>query len=151
MAEDVHADLINRTLERASEQLGDITGAVYSRFYARCPRARASFATLDAGNPARLEGTMVEQALYCLMRWHESPGEIEIILMTTIPHHIETLDVDLEQFGGLLDAVCDVIAGSIPADALDELTAWQELRDTLLGICTEAASHARADLVRRVA
>jgi len=136
--------------ERAAEHTGDVTAPVFERYYARDPEARALFDYHDPGHAARMEGSMVEQALYCLMYWHESPGEIEIVLVTTIPHHLETLGVSAERFTNLLEAVCDTIAETIPPDAGAELAAWQDLRQTLLDICAKGVSYSRPDLVRKV-
>lgn len=134
--------LVHRILERVAEQVGDITAPAMALFYKNHPDARERFVFHDPRNPARMEGSMVEQALYCLMRWHECPGEIEIILVTTVPQHIETMGVGTELFCGLLDAVCAIVAETIPAAELDEHAIWQNLQQTLLGIIAEAASHA---------
>jgi len=42
---------------------------------------------------ARLEGEMMEQPLYCRMTWFECPGEVTGLLMTSVPHHKQTLEV----------------------------------------------------------
>ena len=135
--------LLEASLMRAAEQLGDITAPVFAHYYARCPQAPAMFRHHDPHGRDQLEGTMVEQALYCLMHWFDSPGEIEIILITTIPHHIETLGISGELFSGLLESVCDTITATIPPGEDSERAVWRELSDTLLGICTESASHAK--------
>ena len=36
---------------------------------------------------------MVEQRPYCLMTWFECPGEVTGLLMTSVPHHKQTLEV----------------------------------------------------------
>ena len=143
--------LLDRSLERAAEALGDITGPVYDLYYARHPEAREDFAYHDPGGRAQLEGTMVEQALYCLMEWFDSPGEIEIILLTTIPHHIETLGVSIEQFTRLLAAVCEVLNGTIPPGEIEERAVLAELEKSLLDICAQAAACAGPHRARRTA
>lgn len=134
--------LILRSLERAAELLGDITAPVYARYYARCPEARAYFTNYHPDGPERLEGTMVEQALYCLMLWFEASGEVEIVLTGTIPHHIETLGVSVELFSWLITAVCDTVVATIPVGAEDERAVWHELHDALLSLCCESAQYA---------
>ncbi len=42
---------------------------------------------------------MVEQALYCLMYGFDSPGEIEILLLGSVPHHNDTLNDHLSPTG----------------------------------------------------
>lgn len=138
-----NAALISAVLERAAEQLGDITRPSVDLCYARHPDSRALFHALDMHNPERLEGAMVEQSLYCLMYWTESPGEVEIVLMTTIPHHIETVGVSAELFTRFFEAVCDVVAGTIPEDQTAQRQAWQDQRAELLGVMASSAAYAR--------
>ncbi len=132
--------LLESGLARAADALGDITPGVMARFNARYPAARERFAALcSATGPERLEGEMVEQALYCLMRWLESPQEIEIILYGSVPHHAATLDVPPAMFTGLMEAVCDEIIATIPADEADELRLWEGLRADLVALIDRAA------------
>lgn len=140
--------LIQSSLERAAEALGDITGPVYALYYSRCPKARQRFAELYPQGQDRLEGTMVEQVLYCLMYWFESPGEIEIVLISTIPHHIETLGVPGDMFSELITAVCDTVTATIPAEAEAERAVWRDLHAELVELCGESAKHARPPPVR---
>jgi hypothetical protein len=134
--------LIHRGLERAADALGDITAPVYALYYDRCPEALAKFIEHRPHGRERLEGEMVEQALYCLMEWFSSPGEIEIVLITTIPHHIETLGVSCELFAKLITAVHDIVTETIPPDAGDERAVWRELHAELIGLCEESARNA---------
>lgn len=131
--------LVHRGLERAAEELGDITAPVYALYYNRCPEARAKFIEHGPHGKERLEGEMVEQSLYCLMEWFASPGEIEIVLITTIPHHIETLGVDSSLFAKLITAICDVVVETIPPAAQDEREVWRELHADLMELCEESA------------
>jgi hypothetical protein len=123
--------LLEASLERAAEQTGDITRPVMERYYLRFPEARVAFETLWPGNRSQLEGEMVERALYCLMYWFESPGEIEILLTGSVLHHNDTLRVPPEWYGGLIDATTDVIVGTIPPQNSAELEVWDELRREL--------------------
>lgn len=123
--------LLDTSLERAAEQLGDITPDVMARFYARFPRARERFETLYLGEREKLEGEMVEQTLYCLMEWYADRGEVEIILYSTIPHHVGYLKIEPRFFSGLIDAVCETIVSTIPVQATDELETWNDLQQTM--------------------
>lgn len=134
--------LLYSILERAAEQLGDITEHVYSRYYRRCPEAHERFAELYPGGVQRLEGEMVEQVLYCIMEWYESPGEIEIILISTIPHHIDTLQVKQEYFSQLVAAVFDTLRATIPPHETGELAVLDELQDTLGSLVEQGAKFA---------
>ena len=126
--------LLNASLERAAEQLGDITPKVMERYYARLPEASTHFDYYGHDSHQRLEGDMVEQVLYCLMEWYSSPGEIEVLLGSTIPHHLETLKVEPKAFAELIDAVCSIIRDTIPTENTSECAVWDELRNELLSL-----------------
>lgn len=134
--------LLNTILERTADQLGDITDPVLDHYYARFPQGREDFRRHDPSGHYQLEGVMVEQVLYCMMRWFEYPGEVEIVLNTTIPHHIVTLGVSDNIFSGLLEAVCDIVETTIPEDAADERELLRGLRKDLLELCAASAAHA---------
>jgi len=123
--------LLETSLERAAEQIGDITEPVMELYYARFPESREAFERLWPGRQSGLEGEMIERTLYCLMQWFESPGEIEIMLMGSVPHHDMTLKVSPKWFAGLLDATADVVTASIPDDCTGEIAVWGELRSDL--------------------
>ena len=135
--------LLTATLERAAAALGDITPLVYARYYAVHPEGRACFEENFPGGADKLEGEMVSQVLYCLMEWLDSPGEIEIILLCTVPHHAETLNVPPHLFTGLITAVNETVAESIPAEALAERAVWAELHGVLADVVAEGAVYAR--------
>ena len=134
---------LEASLERAAEQLGDITPHVYETYYRRCPEAKADFDYHFPGDRHPLEGQMVEQALYCLMEWYDSPGEIEIILLGTIPHHIETLKIPPRHFSELIIAVCETIVTTIPPNRPEELAVWEELGGELMALFDASAQFAR--------
>lgn len=141
--------LVDAVLERAAETLGDITPHVMERYYGRFPEARERFAFHSPENPARLEREMVEQALYCLMRWHSDRGEIEVILDSTIPHHEVALGVASDLFTGMLDALCETIAETIPADAELERGAWTGCTSACRGSWRGACNNPGARLLIR--
>lgn len=143
-------ELVLRTLERAADQIGDVTAPVIDLFYRRNPEGRDQFNRHDLSGQGLLQGTMVEQAIYCLMYWNESPGEIEVILLTTIPHHIETLAIDETLFSELMAAVCDVVGATIPPGE-EEQANWKALRETMLTLCARGAALADAKLRARAA
>lgn len=119
------ASLVDHILERAGDALGDITPRIMARYYAAMPKAKERFEFHHPFKREKLEGEMVEQALYCLMRWHSERSEIEIILGTTVPHHLHALDIPVDLFTGMMDAVCETIAETIPADQPTEQRCWQ--------------------------
>ena len=111
------AGLLDQTLQRAADRLGDLRADVMARFYRRHPEAVAIFETESAGHREKLEGEMVAQTLYCLVTWVERPSEVRIVLQTTVPHHEAALHVPDAMFGAFLDAVLETIANTIPAEA----------------------------------
>lgn len=123
--------IVEQILMRAAEEIGDITGPVISLYYERFPGARDQFEHHKRGDIGQLEGEMVERALYCLMTWFESPGEVEILLSGSVLHHNDTLKVAPEYYGGLINATADVLEGVICRENATEVTTWRELRNEL--------------------
>lgn len=134
-------ELLDASLIRAAEQAGDITGPAIDLYYRRYPAAKAVFERLGVGGKAQLEGQMVENTLYCLMYWFECPGEIEILLSDSVPHHHDTLEISLDWYNGLIEAVADVIVDTIPAENLAEKAVWDELRTELCAIIENCREH----------
>lgn len=122
---------VEAILERAAEELGDITPQVMTDYFNRLPQAREMFAEHGGHQEESLQGEMVAQALYCLMYWYRSPAEIEILLRGSVPHHNDTLRVPPEYYGELLQVTAAVVEKSIPAQNIDELSLWGELRQKL--------------------
>jgi len=122
---------------RAAEQIGDVTAPTMDVWYSRYPEARAAFETHSLGDRTQLEGQMIENSVYCLMHWFKSPGEIEILLLNSVPHHHHTLHIPADWYGDLLDATAEVIAATIPADNTTELQIWNELRSDLRGVIND--------------
>lgn len=136
--------LLETTLTRASDLLGDVTPLVMALYYKRFPEALEHFEYHGMGETKRLEGDMVEQALYCLLDYLTMQGAIEIVLLGTVPHHIQTLKIPIELFDGLLDCLCDVIADTIPADNTDERRVLEDLRASLKALIARGGEDSRA-------
>ena len=138
MQKDQKNMLLENSLERAAERLGDITGPVMNRYYANHPEARASFDEHGLGNVSKLEAEMVESALYCLMNWFDRPEEIRIMFGSTVPHHEDTLKVSSDWFSGLVDALIAVIRDTVPATQTSEFLILQEIHQGLGRLIEEA-------------
>ena len=123
--------LMETSLERAAESIGDITGPVVARFYEAFPEARESFEHHGLGKREALEAQMVENALTAAMTWLERPAEVRILLGGSVPHHKETLAVPPAWYRGLMEATIEVIAGSIPPGHPAELDLWNDIRRRL--------------------
>ena len=125
------AALIEDILMRAAEHVGDITEPTMAAYYARCPAGEAAFEHHCLGQRSRLEGQMVENSLHCLMNWLESPGEIEILLGESVPHHRDTLNIPPNWYSDLIEATAEVVAATIPAENSTERALWSEIRNDL--------------------
>ncbi|MFC3173394.1 hypothetical protein ACFOD9_03925 [Novosphingobium bradum] len=131
--------LMEAALERAAEVIGDLTGPVMERFYARFPEGREAFDRLGLGAVGALEGQMVEQSLFCLMRWLAEPTMIAIMLVSSLPHHQATLGVPVAWVSGMVEEAADLIIETIPADRAGERAVWQAIRAEVVKAIDEAA------------
>jgi len=127
MSDSENSALVEAVLYRAAEAIGDITEPVMALFYQRFPQAREMFEYHGGFTTHCVEADMIQQAIYCLMNWFESPGEVEIVLLGSVPHHNDTLKVPPEVYQGLLQATAEVIGDSIPEANARERSAWQSL------------------------
>lgn len=122
------AALAERSMERLVEQVGDITGPVLDIYYARHPGTRQSFVHHGMGDTAELEGRMVTATAFMLLQWASDPYSTRIEQGTTIVHHNDTLVIGPQWYVGLVDAVLQVLHETIPPEADDERSVWQEVR-----------------------
>jgi len=141
MGKDENSALAEAVLLRAAEHVGDITAPVLAVYYQRFPQARQLFEHHGNRRSHCLESEMVEQALYCLMNWFESPGEVEIVLLGSVPHHNDTLRVPPEAYQGLLQATAEVIGDTIPSGNTAERAAWKRLREDLDEVIEASRKH----------
>ena len=138
-------ELMNAALERCADRLGDVTAPIMARYYALYPGGRAAFERWADGNLPRLEGSMVENTLYCLMTWLERPTEVKIILEQSLPHHHHTLHIPPALFSQFVEATADVVMETIPPGHDEEWSIWAEIRaDLLEAMNREALADARS-------
>lgn len=126
--------VIEAILTRAADQLGDITPPVMKLYYQQFPDAKALFEHHGGHGIHNLEGDMVSQALYCLMWWFDSQGEIEFLLEKSVPHHSDELNVPKEHYVGFLNATAEVIQTVIPLQNSTERLVWDELCKDLIAV-----------------
>lgn len=138
--------LMQTTLERAAEELGDLTEPVTKRFYRRCPAAAASFRELGLGEPRPLEARMIESVLFCLMTWLEERPIVEMLIQVYLPHHYLTLGVEVDWFRAMVEETADIIAETIPPGNAAERAAWSEISSGVLAVIADAL--ATPDMVR---
>jgi len=131
--------LLEQGLARAARIAGDLREPTFARYYARFPGAREEFERLGLGKTDHLEMMMIDNCLYCIMTFVEAPVEVGIVLHGSIPHHAGTLDVSVEHYLGLLDAMLDVLVETVPAGAREELALWREIRAGLHSLIARSA------------
>lgn len=125
-------DLTETCLEYAAEEVGDITPKVIELLYQRQPEASQTFLRHVPGTTLKaLQGSMVEETLYCFMTYPTNPLEIELILESTISNHIETLNIAAPLMQAMFQALHDAVLSSVPETAMPERKAWSELHSQL--------------------
>jgi hypothetical protein len=130
-------ELFESILEQVVETLGDITQPVMTAYYKKFPEARASFAEHGLDNIARLEASMIETVVYTLMTWFERPDEIEITLSSTVPHHMNILNIPMNILYGLVDSTLDIIENVI-SDNEVQITLCKNLRQEIKNCIRES-------------
>lgn len=134
------AALIEDIMFQAAEQLGDITELAMKRYYARFPDAVELFERLSIGERLQLEGRMVENTVFCIMRWFESPFEVKVLLSESLQHHEETLEVIAQWYIELIDVVADIIRETIPETNTRQHAVFQEVLEALHQVTRDAAA-----------
>lgn len=131
-------ELLESILQRAADELGDITTRVMALHYSRQPRAQAVFSEQASGELSQLEANMVDQALYCLMTWLDRPAEVEVMYMDAVSHH-QYLGIPLSVFIDLQTAVVEVVAGVIRESETEARRLMQRVAAGLVGAIENAA------------
>ena len=129
-------EVFESILEQVAEELGDITQPIMAAYYRKFPEARASFAEHGLDNVGRLEASMIESVVYTLMTWFERPDEIEITLLSTVPHHLNILNIPMKIFYGLVDSTMDIIE-SVISDNGQQVAVCKILRKELTNCIEE--------------
>lgn len=130
--------LLDAVLERAADEIPELTAAAMEHFYRTWPEARASFEFHGGSDPGQLEAEMVDTALYFIMTWLERDGEIAVTVNSSVPHHITALKVDREWYTGLLGSVIAVIAATIPAEDAAGAALLSDIRRDLVELIDQA-------------
>lgn len=133
-------DILNHSLERAAEELGDINALVQSRYYKAYPEAEEEFNRLAFQNRntrSRMENSMIDSVLYCFMVWFEHPKEVDLTLQGASLQHTET-KIPLAVVVGLLETTADVILSTVDRDDTETRRIWQELQNSLIEIMDQS-------------
>ncbi len=131
-------DLVTQSLETAAETAGDITPAIYERYFNSCPGSEALMSHIDELVRAKM---MVEvYRLVMLENYRDEEGYLNF----EVSNHALAYSVEPHMYGNLLYALMDTVAETLGDDwtpALKE--AWETRLDDLLGeINKRAEAHA---------
>ena len=107
---------MNADLERVATEHGDLTDAVYARFFAVSPESEALLGHTDK----TMQGRMLQQTLELLLSdEHFAPGGY---LDWELDNHLIGYRVTRSMYEAFMDTICEVIVrGAAPATA----SAWR--------------------------
>lgn len=127
---------ISDSLEQCAEQAGDITDAVYERFFAICPSAEPLMGHSDQG----MKGRMLAQVIELLLT-DEHLGE-DGYLRWEVDNHLLAYGVEVGMYTTFMSALHEIVRNSLgDAWSDSQQQAWESRISTLLNdIQTEAAA-----------
>lgn len=123
--------LAETSLGRMADVRGDVTADVIARYYNAMPATQASFEQHGMGNRSELEGRMVGEIAFLLLKWAENPAVSKIEQGTTIIHHQDTLEVSPHWYLGMIDAFLLELFETIPTDKTEEYDLWRTIRSEI--------------------
>ena len=119
-------DLIVRSFELAVENAGDITPAVYEKYFARCPDSEALMTHIDE----LVRGKMMEEVYRLIMV--EDYGEEEGYLNWEVDNHEMAYSVEPHMYESLFSALIDTVRESLGDEWNAEFeAAWQKRSESL--------------------
>ena len=120
-------DLVNDSLETAAEIAGDITPAIYERYFASCPGSEALMSHIDDLVRAKM---MVEvYRLVMLPSYEDEAGYLNF----EVDNHALAYSVEPHMYGNLLYALMDTVAGTLGDKwTPDHKQAWEDRLEALL-------------------
>jgi len=120
-------DLVYTSFEIVADRAGDISPAVYEKYFARCPGSEALMSHIDG----IVRGRMLDEVYRLLM--NESYKDEESYLNFEVKNHKLAYSVEPHMYENLLSALKDVIAESLADDWNESFEqAWQERINLLL-------------------
>lgn len=129
-----NAALIHSSLEHIAERISDITPAVYARYFARQPDARALFGNDDCDE---LKGDMLSRLIVQIMEYAEGRANPEIIVSWAADH--VAYGVSMSMFPAMFESLEETlreIAGEAWTPEVGY--AWREQFDGLLELIEAA-------------
>ena len=134
MTNDEQTAHILAAMERVAEKAGDVSPAIFARYFERCGESKALMDHMDE----HMLGRMMDQVLLLIME----PGEDELtsyIAFETASHR--SYGVEPHMYESLMKSVQDVLASELAEDFTPEMSdALQGRIDYLLKAITAAAA-----------
>jgi len=122
------SDPLLASLERAAEVAGDISPAIYDRYFERCPDSRAIMSHTDE----YMRGRMLDE-VYRLLMNDNLTGDRDYLAFETVNHR--AYGAAGHMYENLLLAVRDVVRGALGPDWTESTAqAWDARVAELLGI-----------------
>lgn len=112
-------DPVLQSFEIAGERAGDITAAVYERYFALCPGSKALMSHIDG----YVQGRMLEEVVELLLT--ERPETLHDYLRFETKTHV-SYGVEARMYANLLAAVRDTVRDALAQDWNETFDcAWQ--------------------------
>tara|TARA_R110002111_G_scaffold27250_2_gene58585 strand:+ start:2989 stop:3405 length:417 start_codon:yes stop_codon:yes gene_type:complete len=119
-------DLVTESLEQAAEIAGDITPAIYQRYFESCPGSEALMSHIDE----LVRGKMMVE-VYRLVMVTDFSDEAAYLTFE-VNNHALAYSVEPHMYGNLLNALMDTVAETL-GDQWDHkyVSAWEDRLDAL--------------------
>ena len=122
------SDLVSESLELAAELAGDITPAVYARYFERCPGSEALMSHIDE----LVQGKMMVEVYRLVMQ--ENYSDEQAYLTFEVNNHALAYSVEPHMYGNLLTSLMDTVAESLGDQWTQSmLEAWEDRLEMLSG------------------
>ncbi len=120
-------DLVNQSLELAAEIAGDITPAIYARYFESCPGSEALMSHIDELVQAKMMAEVYR--LVMLGRYEDETGYLNF----EVDNHALAYSVEPHMYGNLLYALMDTVAETLGDQFQEDYkSAWEDRLEMLL-------------------
>ena len=120
-------DAVNESLELAAEIAGDITPAIYERYFANCPGSEALMSHIDELVQAKMMAEVYR--LIMLPSYEDETGYLNF----EVDNHSLAYSVEPHMYGNLLEALKDTVEETLGDQWQPQHEqAWQDRLEALL-------------------
>lgn len=128
-------DLVTESLELVAEREGDISPAIYERYFAKCPGSEALMSHIDELVRAKMMAEVYR--LVMLPDYSDEEGYLNF----EISNHALAYSVEPHMYSNLLYALMDTVAETLKEAWTPELKdAWESRLESLLQEIEQRAS-----------